>query len=155
MHLSCITNPLLDRQLCHTEIETSMFSLSKTWRKDSAKQYCIFGECKWVTILLVPLPLTWHCFHGLTHWGQLMHICISKLDIIGSDNGLFPIQCQAIIWSNIVFVLIGPLNQWNNEDIFIKENALEKVIYKMAAIWSQPQCVNSWVPCRHKMDLQL
>ena len=25
---------------------------------------------------------------GLTHWGGVTHICISKLIIIGSDNGL-------------------------------------------------------------------
>ena len=28
-----------------------------------------------------------------------MHICISKLTIIGSDNGLSPGQHQAIIWT--------------------------------------------------------
>ena len=26
----------------------------------------------------------------LTHWGQETHICISKISIIGSDNGLLP-----------------------------------------------------------------
>ena len=26
----------------------------------------------------------------LTHWGWVMHICISKLILIGSDNGLSP-----------------------------------------------------------------
>ena len=34
---------------------------------------------------------------ALTHWGQVMHICIGKLTIIGSDNGLSPGQHQAII----------------------------------------------------------
>ena len=29
-----------------------------------------------------------------------MHICISKLTIIGSDNDLVPDQHQAIIWTN-------------------------------------------------------
>ena len=45
----------------------------------------------------------------LTHWGLVMHICNSKLTIIGSDNGLSPGQCQAIIWSNARILLIGPL----------------------------------------------
>ena len=36
----------------------------------------------------------------LTHWDRMMHICNSKLTIIGSDNGLLPGQCQAIIWTN-------------------------------------------------------
>ena len=33
----------------------------------------------------------------LTHCGGVMHICVSKLSIIGSDNGLSPGQRQAII----------------------------------------------------------
>ena len=33
----------------------------------------------------------------LTHWGRVMHICVRKLSIFGSDNGLSPGQRQAII----------------------------------------------------------
>ena len=33
----------------------------------------------------------------LTHRGQVTHICVSKLTIIGSDNGLSPGRRQAII----------------------------------------------------------
>ena len=36
----------------------------------------------------------------LTHWGRVTHICVGKLSIIGSDNGLPPGQRQAIIWTN-------------------------------------------------------
>ena len=36
----------------------------------------------------------------LTHWGRVTHICVDKLSIIGSDNGLSPGRHQAIIWSN-------------------------------------------------------
>ena len=35
----------------------------------------------------------------LTHWGRVMHLCIGKLTIIGSDNALLPGQCHAIIWT--------------------------------------------------------
>ena len=45
----------------------------------------------------------------LTHWGLVTHICISKLTIIGSDNGLAPDRRQAIIWTNARILLIGPL----------------------------------------------
>ena len=38
-----------------------------------------------------------------------MHICIIKLTIIGSDNGLLPGQRQAIIWTNAGILLIGSL----------------------------------------------
>ena len=44
-----------------------------------------------------------------THWGRVMHICINKLTIIGSDNGLSPGRRQAIIWTNAGISLIGPL----------------------------------------------
>ena len=33
----------------------------------------------------------------LTHWGRVTQICVSKLTIIGSDNGLWPGRRQAII----------------------------------------------------------
>ena len=51
----------------------------------------------------------------LTHRGQVMHICISKLTIIGSDNGLSPDRCQASIWTNAGILLIGHLGTNSNE----------------------------------------
>ena len=45
----------------------------------------------------------------LTHWGRVTHICVSKLTIIGSDNGLSPARRQAIILTNAGILLIGPL----------------------------------------------
>ena len=36
----------------------------------------------------------------LNYWGRVTHICVSKLSTIGSDNGLAPGWCQAIIWTN-------------------------------------------------------
>ena len=38
-----------------------------------------------------------------------MHICISRLIIIGSDNGLSPGRRQAIIYTNGVVLLIWKL----------------------------------------------
>ena len=43
----------------------------------------------------------------LTHWGRVTHICVGKLSIIGSDNGLSPNRRQAIIWTNAGILLIG------------------------------------------------
>ena len=45
----------------------------------------------------------------LTHWGRVMHICISKLTIIVSDNGLSPGRRQAIIWISAGILLIRTL----------------------------------------------
>ena len=69
----------------------------------------------------------------LTHWGRATHICVSKLNIIGSDNGLLPGQRQAIIWTNAAILLFGPLGTNLREIliefyIFIQENAFENVV---------------------------
>ena len=52
---------------------------------------------------------------GLTHWGRVTHICVSKLTIIGSDKGLSPGRRQAIIWTNDGILLIEPLGTNFNE----------------------------------------
>ena len=54
----------------------------------------------------------------LTHWGRVMHICVSKLTIIGSDNGLSSDLRQDIIWTNAGILLIGPL-ETNFSEILI------------------------------------
>ena len=61
--------------------------------------------CK-VLIILFRVQL---CLNALTHWGRVTHICVSKLTIIGSDNGLSLGRRQAIIWTNAGILLIGPL----------------------------------------------
>ena len=63
-------------------------------------------------------PKAWWCkmrqletqiIFTLSHWGRVKHICVSKLIIIGSNNGLSSGQRQAIVWNNIGIFLIGPL----------------------------------------------
>ena len=81
----------------------------------------------------------------LNHWGRVTHICIGKLTIIGSDNGLSPGRRQAIIWTNAGILLIEPLGTSFSEILigiqifFIQENALENVVCEMASILSRPQ----------------
>ena len=58
---------------------------------------------------------------------------------IGSDNGLSPGRCRAIIRTNAGILLTGPLG---NLYIIIQENAFENTVCKMAAILPRPQCVN-------------
>ena len=78
----------------------------------------------------------------LTHWGQMTHICISKLSIIDSDNGLSPGRRQAIIWTNVGLLLIERFGTklWN---IPLKNLYLKVSSAKVAAILSRPQCVTS------------
>ena len=85
----------------------------------------------------------------LTLWGQATHIFVSKLTIIGSDNGSSPGRRQAFIWTNAVILLIWLLGrniiQWNinrNPYIRIQQKAFENVVCEMAAILRRPQFVN-------------
>ena len=55
----------------------------------------------------------------LSHWGRVTHICVSKLTIIGSDNGLSPGRRQAIIWTNAWILLIGPLGTNFSDILFL------------------------------------
>ena len=75
---------------------------------------------------------------SLIHWGRVTHMCVSKLTIIGSDNGNYLNQCRYIVnWT------LGKKIQWNRTwhvYVFIHENAFETVVRKMAAILSQSPC---------------
>ena len=53
----------------------------------------------------------------LTHWGRVTHLCVSRLTIPGSDNGLSPGWRQAIIWTNAGILLIGPLGTNFSENL--------------------------------------
>ena len=83
----------------------------------------------------------------LTHWGPI-YICVSKIIIIGSDNGLSSGRRQAIIWTNARILLNG---YWgtNFSEILIEISSfsfekmhLKMLSGKMVAILSRPQCVN-------------
>ena len=71
------------------------------------------------TINFPKQDFTWNHGPNLTHWGRVTHICISKLTIIGSDNGLSPGRCQTIIWTNAGVLLIGSLGT-NFSEILIE-----------------------------------
>ena len=77
----------------------------------------------------------------LSHWGQVMHICVSKLTVTGSDNGLLPGQHQVIIWSNAGILLTQPLRT-NFSEIIIKIQicSFKKMHWKMSRKW-RPFCL--------------
>ena len=72
--------------------------------------------------------------HTLTHWGLVTHICVRKLTVIASDNGLSPERRQAIIWTNAGIMLIGPLGT-NFSDFFVEIQtfSLKKIRLKMSS----------------------
>ena len=82
------------------------------------------------------------CWPSLTHWGRVTHICVSKLTIIGSDNGLSPVRHQTIIWTNAWILLIWPLVTNFNEiptEIYIF--SFKKMHLKMSSGKWQPSCL--------------
>ena len=78
----------------------------------------------------------------LTHWSRVTHICVSKLTIIGPDNGLSPGRRQAIIWTNDGILLIGPLGT-NFSEILIEMYifSFKKMHLKMSSGNWQPFCL--------------
>ena len=79
----------------------------------------------------------------LTHSGWVTHICIGKLAIIGSDNGLSPERRQVIIWTNAMILLIWPSGT-NFGEILIDMQpfGLKKMYMKMLFAKSWPFCLN-------------
>ena len=66
---------------------------------------------------------------NLFHWGKVTHICVGKLTIIGSDNGLSPERRQAIIGINAGIFLIGPLGT------NFSENLIEILTFSFTKMW--------------------
>ena len=78
----------------------------------------------------------------LTHWGRVTHICVGKLTIIGSDNGLSPGRRQSIIWTNAGLLLIGPLGT-NFSEILIEipTFSFKKMRLKVSSAKWRPFCL--------------
>ena len=77
----------------------------------------------------------------LTHWGRVTHICVSKLTIIGSDNGLSPGWRQAIIYTNAGLISIRPLGTHFSESLIKIQNlSFTKMHLKISAAKWQPSC---------------
>ena len=70
-----------------------------------------------------------------------MHICVSKLTIIGSDNGLSPDRRKAIIWNNAGLLLIGPLGT-NLILIEILKFSFKKMRLEVSFAKRPPFCVD-------------
>ena len=68
-------------------------------------------------------------------------ICVGNPTIIGSDNGLSPSQCQAIIWTNARILLIGPLGT-NFSEILIEIHtfSFKKMHVKRSSAKWRPFC---------------
>ena len=69
-------------------------------------------------------------------------MCVGKLTIIVSDNGLSPRRHQAIIWTNAGILLIGPLGTNLNEILVeIDKFSFKKMHLKMSSGKWRPFCL--------------
>ena len=77
----------------------------------------------------------------LTQWGRVKHICVGKLTIIGSDNGLTPGCYQAINWTNAGKLSIGaPGTNFSEISIGIQTFPFKKMHLKMSFAKWRPFC---------------
>ena len=97
----------------------------------------------------ISLKITYLNFHSnlaganeLTHWGCVMHICVSNLTIISADNGLSPDQRQAIIWTNHGILLIWTLGTNFSEILSeIHTCSFKKMHLKVSSVKWWPFCL--------------
>ena len=72
----------------------------------------------------------------------MTHICVGKLIIIGSDNGLSTNRRQAIIWPVAGLLSIGPLRTYFSEYLInIQQFSLKKMHVKMSSAKWRPFCL--------------
>ena len=69
----------------------------------------------------------------------MTHICVGKLTIIGSDNGVSPGRRQAIIWTNARILLIRPLGiNFSEILIGIQPFSFKKMYLKLSSAKWRP-----------------
>ena len=110
-------------------------------------------------VCIAPDHILCHFCLQLTHWGRVTHICVSKLTIIGSDNGLSTSRRQAIIWTNAGILLIRTLATNFNEILSeINTFSFKKMRLKMSSAKWRPFCLglnvltpqSLWTSTSHK-----
>ena len=83
----------------------------------------------WLMTAITPKSLL---LIGLNWWSP----SISKLNVIGWDNGLSPGRRQAIMWTSAGILLIGPLETNVSEILIAIETfSFKKMCLKMSAKW--------------------
>ena len=79
-------------------------------------------------------------FYHRQYYG-ILGLCVSKLTIIGSDSSLSSGQRQAIIWTNVEILIIGPLGTNVNEILMeIHTFSFKKMYLKFLSEKYRPFC---------------
>ena len=109
-------------------------------------------SCMFLQWIMISSTSSKHCaettkfqyeyFYLLTHWGRMTHICVGKLTIIGSDNGLSPERRQVIIWTNAGILSNGPLGTSFSEILIeIYTYSFKKMHLKISSGKWRPFCL--------------
>ena len=121
---------------------------------DKATSHCVnqWWVVYWCTFASLGLSELKSFF---THWGRVTHICVIKLTIIGSDNGLSPGRRQAIIWTNAGILLIGPIGTNFSEILIgIQTFSFKKMHLKMSSAKLRPFCLSQASKSHLKHSIQ-
>ena len=104
---------------------------------DSSEYY----YCHWILLCIIYIDRACHVLLRLTHLPLVPHICVRELGSISSDNGLSPVQRQAITWTNADLLSIGLLGA-NFSEIWIQiqSSSFMKRHMKMSSAKWQPFC---------------
>ena len=106
----------------------------QTW--DVRQWWLPYNDALGITLANIPTK------HVLSHWDWVTHICVSKLTIIGTDNGMSPGRHQAIIWTNAKILLIRPLRTHFSEILIeIHTFSFTKMHLKMLSEKLRPFCL--------------
>ena len=86
--------------------------------------------------------------YSSTYWGLVTHICVSKLTIIGSDNGLSPGRRQAVIRTNAGILLIWPIGiHFSEISVEIHTFPFKQMCWKMSSAKWRACCLGLCVIC--------
>ena len=138
--LACKKSP---RSTPHNIVKSALLWSRIFRRRHLGRRVTALTCLRWPTVRVVWWVARVGAYEKLTHWGRVTYTCVSKLTIIGSDNGLSPERRQTSILTNAGILLIGHLGT-NFNDILtgIQTFSFKKnVVFEMASILSRPQCV--------------
>ena len=111
-----------------------------------ASWQCIDRGC-WIKIVVNKIFAKWRVL--FTRWGRV--ICVGKLTIIGSGDGLSPARHRAIIWTNAGILLIEPLGtKFSEISIEVHAFSFKKLQFKMLSGKWRPSCIGLKVLIFHQ-----
>ena len=95
--------------------------------------FCSFATCSIIFVSSI---------NSMKPTDAYMHICVNKIIIIRSDNGLSPGRRQAIIWISAIILSIGTL-KINFSEVLIEIHifSFKKMHMKLSSARWQPFCL--------------